>query len=184
MPKIATREIPPTIPFPEPVPHVVPHMSTITPNKPDCRRVRENEIPEIMTWLPEKLLQRWPRLSHDGVWSWLRATLNDRNSLFIRTDNIVGLFFISRDVLEPMPQITERFVRGRTKDTDEYIKFYSFVKDYAIQIKARFTYVNVDTDRFQDIYAKVASELRDYGTRVSAKAKTLVISFEDAEDET
>lgn len=133
---------------PDPPPHVAPRMGGPAPKieVPKVWRVKEPELDGILGWLVPRLQERWPRLSVDGVWLWLRATMSDRNSLLIRTENVVGLFQFGQNVLEPWPIVTETFVRYREKDNEQACDLYRFAKSWTQGIGARELRFDLDSD--------------------------------------
>ena len=152
-------------PPPAPVPHVVPHMGTLPPVTPRVWRVKETELDELFEWLVERLIDRWPRLNREGLWAMLRAATGDRLALFLRTENVTGIFEISPgNVLESSPIINERFVRqkGRhmhTKENEQSILLYQYVRDYGRQIGAREFNFGRDTD--SSLKPHISSGLQD-----------------------
>lgn len=142
------------VPIPQPVypedppPFVAPRMGGPPPKLEQAQvwRVKEPELDGICAWLVPLLKEEWPRLSVDGVWLWLRATMNERTALLIRTKNVVGLFYHSSDVLEPWPIVTEKFVRCREKDQEGTCLLYQFAKTWASGIGARELRFDLDSD--------------------------------------
>ena len=139
----------PTSPLPpEPVPFVVPRMiqqSAI--QKPAVWRVTEPDLAELQGWLPQRLAKEHPNLSAGGLISWMRAAINDRMTLLIRTEKIVGLFNAEFGVLDPgQPTVRERWVRSLEKDNEQAIQFYRFARDWAASIGARELVYDLDSD--------------------------------------
>lgn len=131
----------------EPPPFVVPRMiqqGAIA--KPTVWRVQEAEFTELQ-WLPQRLLKEHPRLSADGLLSWMRAAINDRLTLFIRTEKIVGLFNVEMSVLDPgRPTVRERWVRSFEKDNEQAVQFYRYARDWAASIGAAEMLYDLDSD--------------------------------------
>lgn len=133
---------------PDPQPFNPPRMSGPLPKIEAAKvwRVKEPELDDILKWLVPRLQEKWPRLNADGVWLWLRATMSDRNSLLVRTENVVGLFQFNVNVLEPWPIVSETFVRYREKDNEGSVLLYQHAKEWAKGIGARELRFDLDSD--------------------------------------
>jgi hypothetical protein len=117
-------------------------------------RVTLADLEDINPWLFPKLLERYPNMNEGGVLHWFRAAISDRATLFIRSDKVVGMFEVRADVLEPRPQVVERFVRMKEPDNDEGLQLYLFAKEWAWATGVcRFDF-NVDSDVGMSGYTK------------------------------
>jgi hypothetical protein len=85
------------------------------PVEPNVWKVQQAELDELTGWLADRLRPDWPRLSYEGLYSWLRAAIVDRQSLLVRTVAVVGLFQAeSPYALEPTGTfVRERWVRSK-----------------------------------------------------------------------
>lgn len=132
---------------PEPPAHTVPRMiQQGAIKKLPVWRVQEAEFNELQ-WLPQRLGKEYPNLSVDGLFSWMRAAINDRLTLFIRSTKIVGLFNAETTVLNPgHPTVRERWVRSSEKDNEEACLFYRYARDWAASIGAAEFVYDLDSD--------------------------------------
>lgn len=139
---------PKPIPIPEPVPHVVPRMGGTIPQPAPAQmwRVTESELDKIEKWLVPELRKAWPRMHEEGIHFWFKSAIGDRRTLFIRTKNVVGMFHIVADVLEPVPVVVEKFVRERVTSKEESALLYTAAKDWARVIGAREMKFDLDSD--------------------------------------
>ena len=86
---------------------------TIKETKPRVWRVADVEIDEIMSWLPPLLQKRWPRLATEDIARWFKCLMGERRALLVRTENIVALAEFDASTKEPIPSVSENFVRAR-----------------------------------------------------------------------
>lgn len=133
---------------PEPAPYQVPRSSPVlAAHRPAVWRVQEADLGVTADWLIPRLQQTHPRLSPEGLFSWLRATILDRTALFIRTELIAGLFVSEPNVLDVVhTSVIEKFVRSREVSNEEAILLYRFARDWAVSIRAGRMIVNRDSD--------------------------------------
>ena len=114
--------------------------------KTTLRNVTDRDLDQIVPWLLPSLQKDWPRLAEDNLRYWLRAAINDRTAKLCRTDLVVGLYFMQRDVLEPDGVVREKFFRHNKASADEQRMFYRDVREWARSIKARYLIVNEDSN--------------------------------------
>lgn len=139
-------EPPPPIPDELPVPRMAAEYN-LAPRRPAVWKVTEVELQPLYYWLAPRLREKYPRLQEDGLLHWLRCAMSDRRTTLVRTENVVGMFYIHTDVLEPQPIVIERFVRSNDAATkEEQQQLYTYVRDWAQSIKARELRFGFDTD--------------------------------------
>jgi hypothetical protein len=148
---------------PEFKPHVVPKMADLNyiPQKPRVWKVSQSDTEEVGKWLIPKLKETYPRLSIDGVNSWIVSAMNERNCLFIRTPSIFGLFYIDYNAFDPaFPTMTEKFVRARVKNNDEAIDLYMHARDYGLSVRvSKFTF-GIDSNCFNSQVVPMLGDLK------------------------
>ena len=146
--------------------------------KNTLRNVTDRDMDEIVPWLLASLKPQWPRLQEDNLRHWLHAATNDRTAKLCRTDRVVGLFFMQRDVMEPNGIVREKFVRHKNAPLEEQRAFYGEVAEWARTIKARSLVVCEDTncDALQDKFFGASQP----GAAVVRKKISYVMSFAEA----
>jgi hypothetical protein len=122
-------------------------MQAKTVDPPLVWRVKDTDLDSICPWVLPALKKKWPRLNEDGISYWFKSAIGDRSTLFARTQNVVGMFHVVRDILEPSPTVMEKFVRANDEATsDEKNLVYGMMKEWAISIKARECVIGLDSD--------------------------------------
>lgn len=133
----------------EPPPYTIPRMGTSTPVVPrTVWRVQEADLPELGTWLVDRLQKTWPQLDPNGLAMWLRACFQERSALLVRSREICGLFLAETTALDPRPIVRERWVRTKDKETpnEQAVALYRFAKNWAASIGALEFSINHDSD--------------------------------------
>ena len=163
----------------EPVPHVVPRMaSPIQVSPPRVWRVNEGDFGETIDWLLPVLLKDYPKMLATGTVSWLRAVMNDRTQLFVRTRNIVGVFASEPSVFDTINTIVrEKFVRSREPSNDEAVLLYRYARDWAVSIRAGKMIINVDSDAGMTNSAGVVPGLSDIVKGFTVKKHSIYAVF-------
>jgi len=122
----------------EPVQIFPPRMIAPAVNdRPRVWRVSDVEIEELVPWVAPLLQKRWPRLAAEDVGRWFKILLGERRALLVRTENCVGLAEFDATTKEPIPVVSENFIRGREGyDPEEPLLIHRRFLDWAVDLGA------------------------------------------------
>lgn len=154
--RIYQRVMVPTAKARDPLPHVPASMAG---NLPKARpepvwKITTPDINEFSPWLYPALLQRWPHLTEEMYLRFVANSIHDSNTtLFIRSQDVVGVFQALVVPLDPNRAVEELFIRQRP-DTEARVDddgkqkalIYARALNWAVAIGARSFTVNLDSD--------------------------------------
>lgn len=132
----------------EPVQIFPPRMSApIVNGKPRVWRVSDVEIDELVPWVAPLLQKRWPRLAAEDVARWFKILIGERRAMLVRTENCVGLADFDATTKEPIPVVSENFIRAREGyDPEEPLLIQLRFLEWAIDIGAAEYRFKLDSD--------------------------------------
>jgi hypothetical protein len=145
--------------------------------KPRVWRVADVEIDELVPWVSVALQKRWPRLAPEDVARWFKCLIGERRALLVRTENCVGLAEFDASTKEPLPTVSENFIRAREGyHPEEPLLIHRFFLDWAVAIGAVEYRFKVDSEGVGNVN-KIRDELKGVKQVRAMESRTYVAAI-------
>jgi hypothetical protein len=103
-------------------------------------------------WLAKRLMMAYPNQTLNSIGTYLRNLSGDNHSLFITTDNAVGLFQVTNVfAMFNTPSVIERFVFAKEGHLAEALDFYDEALKWAASMGIKEVFVEYLTDVPHDV---------------------------------